>query len=84
TQTASASNQQASIRLQGFLSDMHATFQGLEQLSAEVEAALASQHKEIEHLTAGRRALKQGSQSLTEAINTTSDVSGQLSHQSSA
>ncbi|OOF22679.1 methyl-accepting chemotaxis protein [Salinivibrio sp. IB872] len=84
TQTASASNQQASIRLQGFLSDMHTTFQGLEQLSAEVEAALASQHKEIEHLTAGRRALKQGSQSLTEAINTTSDVSGQLSHQSSA
>ncbi|OOF32741.1 methyl-accepting chemotaxis protein [Salinivibrio costicola] len=84
TQSASADNQQASIRLQGYLGEMHTTFQGLEQLSAEVEAALDSQHKEIAHLTEQRRALKHGSQSLTDAIDTTSDVSGQLSHQSSA
>ncbi|OOE59354.1 methyl-accepting chemotaxis protein [Salinivibrio sp. ML323] len=84
TQSASADNQQASVRLQSYLGEMHTTFQGLEQLSAEVEAALDSQHKEIAHLTQQRRALKQGSQSLTDAIDTTSDVSGQLSHQSSA
>ncbi|NGN97144.1 methyl-accepting chemotaxis protein [Grimontia sp. S25] len=83
TKVASENNQQASVQLQQYLSEMHRTFEGLEQLSAEAGVALTSQHREIEQLTERRRELKRGSQSLTDAINTTSHVSGQLSSQSS-